>query len=118
MVSNAAIGWALPAAAGAIVTAAAFVFSGLPSVEWGVTAGQSVAVAQSYLSTASLAWAWNKKFFWWVWGGGFLARLLIFAATAYVVHVHTDLSLVATMTSMVVSTTVFLAVESAVCLKG
>jgi hypothetical protein len=48
----------------------------------------------------------------WVWGGGMLFRMLVFASTAFIVYRFTHLSLVGTMISMVVSTTILLVVES------
>jgi hypothetical protein len=117
-VVKAAIGWGFPAVAGALVIGAAFVFEARPPVAYGVSTGVGLAVLQAYLSTAALRWTWNHRSFWWVWGAGVLFRMVVFAATAFVVYRFTHLNLVATMASMVVCTTAFLVVESATCLKG
>jgi hypothetical protein len=112
------IGWGFPAVAGAVVIAVTFASGAHPAVARGISAGVGLAVLQAYLSTAALRWAWNRRTFWWVWGGGVLFRLAVFAAAAFVVYRHTQLNFVATMASMVVCTTVFIVVESATCLKG
>lgn len=118
VVTPAFVGWMFPALTAAVVVAVTHALGASASVARGVTVGMLVAVAQSYASTASLRWAWNRSTFWWIWGGGVLARMLVFAVTAFVVYRYTDFHFVATMASMVVSTTVFLVVESATCLKG
>jgi hypothetical protein len=83
----------------AIVLAVVALIRPRPSTGWGIALGLA---------------AWKKKFFYWVWAGGMFFRMLVFAATAYVVYVHTRLGFVATMTTMVFATTVFLVVESTV----
>jgi hypothetical protein len=113
-----AVGWAFPAVAGALVTGAAWMSGARSPVRRGVVTGTLLAMAQAYLSTAALRWAWNRRFFWTVWAAGVLLRLLVFSLVALVVYRFTDLSFVSTMTSMVACTTVFLVVESATCLKG
>jgi len=77
-----------------------------------ITSGLIISLAQSFISVLSMKWAWRKPFFYWVWGGGFFFRLLVFSATAYVVHVHTTLHLAATLVSLVTSTTLLMVVES------
>ncbi len=83
----------------------------------GILFGLLIALAQSTLSTACLRWSWSRSYFYWVWGAGVLFRLGIFALTAYVVHWHTELPLVATLLSMVLATTLLLVVESLIFLK-
>lgn len=83
------------------------------SIGQGIYCGMVIALVQSYLSTLALLWSWNKQFFYWVWGGGVLFRMIVFAATAFVVYRYTSLSLVATLVTMVSATTLFLVVESA-----
>lgn len=111
-----AIGWAFPAVAGALTVAVAQ--RATPPVAHGVAVGTALAVVQAYLSIAALRWSWNRPWFWQVWGGGVLCRMVIFAATAFVVFRYTQLNFVATMASMVAATTVFIVVEAATCLKG
>lgn len=77
-----------------------------------IAVGISIALIQTAISNGALYWAWNKKFVYWVWGGGMLFRMMVFAATAYVVYRFTTLSFVGTMISMVVATTILLVVES------
>ncbi len=83
-----------------------------PAVSKGITLGMGLAFFQSVLSVLVLDWAWNKKFVYWVWGGGMFFRMAVFAATAFTVYRYTHLSLVSTMVSMVSATTVFLVIES------
>ena len=77
--------------------------------------GVGIALVQSLLSTGALAWAWNRKSFYWVWAGAFFFRFAVFAATAYGVHVHSTYSLVAVLLSLVTATTIFLVAEYYVC---
>ena len=83
----------------------------------GVTTGILIALAQSYASVGALKLAWAKPYFYWVWGGGIFFRILVFAATAFVVYRFSSLSLVATLVSLVAATTLFLVIESAVLLR-
>ncbi|OVE77332.1 hypothetical protein BVX98_03055 [bacterium F11] len=89
-----------------------FWISPKPPIAWGIGTGLMIALGQSLISTGSLKWAWNKKYFYWVWGGGFFFRLIVFAVTAVVVYRFSSLSLVATLITMVSATTVFMVVES------
>jgi chromate transport protein ChrA len=84
---------------------------------WSVSVGLALALIQSSLSVAAMRWAFRKRFFFWVWGGGVLARFLIFGITAWIVHSYTDLSLVATLISMVTATTLLLVVETSLFIK-
>lgn len=97
----------------AVVLAATWMFVSAPSVKQGIAAGILIALALTFASGKSLQWALNKPFFYWVWGGGVLVRLFVFAATAFVVYRFTALSLVATMVTLALATTVFLVTESA-----
>src|SRR5687768_158568 len=98
----------------AMALLATFAFIDSSVVKWGVVTGLSLALIQSFISTGSLWWAWNKKSFYWVWGGGMLARLVILGFTAWLVYQFTALSLVATLITMVMATTFFLVVESTI----
>lgn len=80
-------------------------------VENGLHVGVAIAVAQSLLSVWAMDRAWSTEWFYPVWGGGMLARMLIFAVVAFVAHKRDDLSLLATLLSMVTATTLFLVVE-------
>lgn len=115
---KAVVGWIFPAAAVAITVGVMHILDARPSVRKGVTVGVTLAAVQAYLTTAALRWAWNRPYVLWVWGAGVLFRLVAFAVIAFAVYRFTQLNLVATMASMVVSMTVFLVVESATCLKG
>jgi len=84
-----------------------------PAIKWGIATGLGVALVQSLLSVGAMQWAWQRKFFYWVWGGGVLFRFAVFAGMAYVVYFYTSLHLVATLISMVTATTLFMVVESA-----
>lgn len=77
-----------------------------------VGAGLLMALLLSLISTGALYWAWNKKFFYWVWGGGILGRFLVFAGTAVVVYQFTSLNLVAVLLTLAVATTLFMVVEA------
>jgi hypothetical protein len=81
-------------------------------IKQGLLCGFLVALFQSGLSIVILRWAWKKSFFYWVWGGGILFRLCVFAFTAFVVHFHTNFNFVATMLTLVFATTIFLVAES------
>jgi len=117
-VKAAVVGWVFPAAVAALTTAVAFNVGAPPAVAKGVAAGAGLAALQATLSTAALRWAWDRSYFWWVWAAGVFLRLAAFALVAFAALQFTQLSFVATMTSMVGFTTVFLVVESATCLKG
>ncbi len=78
----------------------------------GIVTGMVLALAQSLLSTGAMSWAWNKKFFYWVWGAGLLLRLLVLAATAFIIYRYTDFNLVATLLTLVSASTLFLVIES------
>ncbi|MBV9080311.1 MAG: hypothetical protein JO102_04235 [Elusimicrobia bacterium] len=84
----------------------------------GIGVGAAIGIAQSTLTTIALRWSWNRSWFWWVWGGGVLFRLAVFVLTAFVIYRFTELSFVATLSTLVALTTVLLVVESATCLKG
>ena len=112
------IGWLFPGLAGLAIVATIYGIDAPPPVARGVSVGVTLAALQAYLSTAALRWSWDRRSFWWVWGAGVMFRLAIFVVTAVLVFRFTQLSFVATMTSMVASTTVFLVVEAATCLKG
>ena len=86
--------------------------SASPAISKGITLGMTLAFFQSVVSVLVLDWAWDKKFVYWVWGGGMFFRMAVFAGTAFVVYRYTTLSLVSTMVSMVMATTAFLVVES------
>lgn len=74
--------------------------------------GLVLALIQSTLSVAAMRWAFHKRIFFWVWGGGVLARFLFFGITAFIVYRFTNLNLVATLISMVTATTLLLVIES------
>jgi hypothetical protein len=80
--------------------------------------GFTLAFLQSAVSVAALWWTRKKSFFMWVWAAGIVARFVFLLATAWFVHWHTDFSFLATLMTMVVSTTVLLVGETAVCFKG
>ena len=86
--------------------------SAFPSVKNGIRVGLAIAFLQSVVSVLALDWAWEKKFVYWVWGGGMFFRMAVFVATAFTVYQSTSLNFVSTMVSMVTATTVFLVVES------
>lgn len=115
---RAVAGWLFPGLAALAIAALAYGIDAPPRVARGVSVGVTLATLLAYLSTAALRWSWDGRYFWWVWGGGVLFRLVAFVVTAIVVYRFTQLSFVATMTSMVASMTVFLVVEAATCLKG
>lgn len=83
-----------------------------------VVVGFFIALVQASVCTAALRWSWKKKSFYWVWGGGILFRFLVFGLTAYHVYRNTNLNLVATLISLVVTTTLLLVLESKVFLHG
>jgi uncharacterized membrane protein YdcZ (DUF606 family) len=78
-----------------------------------ITVGVGLAFLQSTLSVMALRWALSRRSFYWVWGGGMLARFVIFAITAFVVHRNTTLNLAATLISLALATTLFLTLEAA-----
>jgi hypothetical protein len=78
-----------------------------------ITVGVGLAFLQSTLSVMALRWALSRRSFYWVWGGGILARFVIFAITAFVVHRSTQLNLAATLISLALATTLFLTLEAA-----
>lgn len=82
-----------------------------------ITVGVGLAFVQSTLSVVALRWALSRRTFYWVWGGGMLARFVIFAVTAFVVHRWTTLNLAATLISLALATTLFLALEAALFVK-
>lgn len=82
-----------------------------------ITVGVGLAFVQSTLSVVALRWALSRRTFYWVWGGGMLARFVIFAVTAFVVHRFTTLNLAATLISLALATTLFLALEAALFVK-
>lgn len=106
--------WGLiaPLCLSGFIVSLSHILSRSAGVATGITWGTIIALFQSYLSTAAMLWAWNKPFFYWVWAGGMLFRLLVFAATFFVVYSYTRMNLVATMLSQVVATTLFLVIES------
>ncbi len=83
----------------------------VPSIQRGILLGSLLALAQSFLCVGAMHRAWQTTYFYWVWGAGVLLRFVVFASTAFAVHQFTSLSLVATMISLVVSTTFFLVFE-------
>lgn len=101
-----------PIVATAMGLGVVFLISPRPSIQWGVTTGLLLALLQSFASVGALQWAFHKSFFYWVWGGGVLVRFIVFAVTAFVVYRYTNLSLVATLISLVIATTLFLVIES------
>jgi hypothetical protein len=106
------LGWYVPVLlAGGVVLFSLITISD-PALKWGVIAGTAVALAQSFASSGALRWAWNRKSFYWVWGGGIFLRLLVLGLTAFVVRQFTPLSLVATLIALIVATMIFLVVES------
>jgi uncharacterized membrane protein YdcZ (DUF606 family) len=82
-----------------------------------IVVGVALAFVQSTLSVIALRWALSRKSFYWVWGGGMLARFVIFAGTAFVVHRFTTLNLAATLISLALATTLFLALEALLFVK-
>ncbi len=83
-----------------------------------ITVGVVLAFVQSTLSVIAMRWAFTRKSFYWVWGGGMLARFVIFAITAFVVHRYvTELNLAATLISLALATTLFLALEASFFVK-
>jgi len=105
-------GVALPVGLAGTAWGLAWFISPKSPVSRGILAGILLALAESFLSTGALIWAWKKTtLFYWVWAGGMLFRLLVFAATAFVVYRWTSLSLTATLVTLVGATTLFLVVE-------
>lgn len=104
-----------------LVTGVAFVGAeGAPlriPVKRGMELGLIVALVQAGLSVGAMKWAWQKPFFYWVWGSGLLVRLLILAGTAVVVYRHTSFNLAATLLTLVLATTVFMITEASFFLK-
>ncbi len=78
----------------------------------GVTGGVLIALTQSLLSVAAMRWTWNSKWFYWTWGGGMLFRMAVFAITGLLVYRSVSWNFLATMLSLVVTTTIFLVFES------
>ncbi len=112
------VGWIFPAVVAALTAVVALNVDAQPAVSKGVATGVALAAVQATLTTAALRWSWKRSSFWWVWAAGVLLRMAAFAGIAFFIYSFTQLSFVATMTSMVGFTTLFMVVESAVCLKG
>ena len=110
--TRSAWGVAVPLSVSAATLAVVFLTVRNSAVRWGIATGLLIALAQSFLSTGAMRMTWRSPAFFWVWGSGVLFRILVFAATAYVVYAHTGLHFVATMLSMVTATTLFLVVET------
>ena len=89
------------------------IISPRPSIKWGIGWGLGLALLQSFASIGAMSWAWKKTYFYWVWGGGVLFRLVVFGATAFVVYQYTNLHMLATLLTMVSATTLFLVFETA-----
>ncbi len=106
------MGVGVPLIASGLILAAVHLSSPARSISNGIVVGVILAFFQSVVSVLALEWAWDKKFVYWVWGGGMFFRMIVFAATAFVVYRYTSLSLISTMVSMVTATTAFLVVES------
>jgi hypothetical protein len=102
-----------PLAITAMALVLVFLMAFPPSIKWGITVGFLVALIQSFLSVGALRWAQFKKSFYWIWGGGIFFRMFIFAVMALLVYRFTNLNFVATMLSMVMATTLFLVIETA-----
>jgi hypothetical protein len=82
-----------------------------------ITVGAALAFLQSTLSVMALRWALDRPVFYWAWSGGMLARFVIFGITAFVVHRFTTLNLAATLISLALATTLFLALEASFFIK-
>lgn len=111
-------GMVVPLLVSGLVVVAVLAVSPRPPIANAIYAGLIIALLQSFASTASLRWALEKKAFYWVWGAGMLGRMAVFGITAFVVHQFTDLNFVATLTTLVSATMLFLVVESATILKN
>ncbi|MCG3204555.1 MAG: hypothetical protein KCHDKBKB_01270 [Elusimicrobia bacterium] len=81
------------------------------TIQKGIIVGLVLAFFQASVSVALLKWAWNKKFFYTVWGVSTLARFVFFGFIAFVVYQFTSLDLVATLISLAIATMLFLIVE-------
>ncbi|MCB4756331.1 MAG: hypothetical protein LHV69_04895 [Elusimicrobia bacterium] len=88
-----------------------------PSIQAGIQVGVLIALAQTVISMGALKWALKRPYFYWVWGGGILFRLIVFAATAFIVYSYTSLHFVATLISLVMATTLFMLIESTVIFR-
>jgi len=97
-----------------ITVGLAFWFFPQPHIHGAIAIGFVVAFVQASLSVGLMQWTWEKKSFYWVWGGGFFFRIVIFALTAYVVYRYTNFSLAWTLISLALATMIFLVVESTV----
>lgn len=110
--SKAVGGIAVPLGIALVAGLLTMFFSPSVRIEKSVAAGLLIALVQSFVSTGALHWAWKKPYFYWIWGAGFFFRLIVFAVTAFVMYRTPDFSLVATMVTLVSSTTIFLVFES------
>jgi hypothetical protein len=84
----------------------------MTSIGMGILVGCAVALVQSLITTLALRWALKKPFFYWVWGGGIVLRVVVLLVMALLVSQHTQLNMMATLLSLVVATTIFLIVET------
>ena len=106
------IGLAIPLGLVGLAVLISFRVFSDPAIHRAVLVGVGLAILQSTLSVGLMKWAWDKKIFYWIWGGGFLFRILVFAGSAFVVLKFTSLSLAAVLIPMVLATMVFIVSET------
>ena len=116
MANRKVLGWTLPAVVAAVMLTVLFFVLPSGAVWRGLLVGVAIALAQSYASIFALARSLRTPRFFWVWGGAFGARLLVFAVTAFIAYRLPALHLVSTMVSLVIATMLFMVVESFVLL--
>lgn len=105
-------GWALPVGSSILLILSASWLADDGAVRRGIFLGVAIALMQTFASTGAMKLAWEKRFFYWVWGGGILARLVILAATAFLVYRTASFNLIATLVTLVTASTLFLVIES------
>jgi riboflavin transporter FmnP len=108
------LGYVLPLFFTAVIMIVSLVGIKSNPIRWGVVTGIIIALMQSSASVFTMNWAWEKPFFYWVWGGGMFCRLLVFAATAFVTVSFTSFNLAATLITLVCATMFFLVIESSI----
>ena len=86
-------------------------------VIYGIRWGLGIAFAQSVFSAALLRMAWQQTWFYLIWGSGMAIRLVVFVATAFVVHLFSSLDVLATLLSLATASTIFMLVESIFLLR-
>ena len=105
-------GWTLPLVLTGAASGAALLALPAGPARRGVLLGLGLALLQSAVSVAALKKAWKTQAFYWVWGGGMAARLLVFAGTAAVTHGSAAFGFAATLVTLAVATMVLLVSES------